>query len=95
MSESYDKEIHNPLAFGREETESDVLRVSEGANEESVESEGIVEGFIEKGRVGIEEQSVSYWGEVYREMQKNYVMLAAVANWVFDMPHTREMGSSN
>ncbi|CAL8991531.1 unnamed protein product [Prunus brigantina] len=52
MSESSDKEIHNPIAFGREETESDVLRVSEGANEESVESEGIVEGFIEKGRTG-------------------------------------------
>ncbi|CAL2227125.1 unnamed protein product [Prunus armeniaca] len=28
-------------------------------------------------------------------MQKNYDMLAAVANWVLDMPHTREMGSSN
>ncbi|CAB4262786.1 unnamed protein product [Prunus armeniaca] len=29
MSESFNKEIHNPLAFGREETESYVLRVSE------------------------------------------------------------------
>lgn len=30
--------------------------------------------------------------EAYREMQKNYVTLEAVANRVLDMPHTPEWG---
>ncbi|KAH0972624.1 hypothetical protein GBA52_024780 [Prunus armeniaca] len=59
-----------------------------GANEEGAKSEGIVEGLIEEGRVGAEKQLVSSEGEVYREMQRNYVMLEAVANQVLDIPHT-------
>ncbi|CAL9024465.1 unnamed protein product, partial [Prunus brigantina] len=51
-----------------------------GCNNKGAESEGIVEGLIEEGRVGVEKQLVSSEGGVYREMERNYVMLEVVSN---------------
>lgn len=100
MSDSSDKEVKNPQAFGGEETKSEGRTITEGASNASIEYEVIVEGLVEDGRVvvdrvGVEKQSVSYRGEAYKEMLRNYVTLQAMANRVLEMPHTPEVGSSN
>lgn len=99
MSDSSDKEVNNPRAFGGEETKSEGRTISEGASNESTESEVIMEGLVEDGRVvdrvGVEKQSISYRGEAYKEMKRNYVTLQAMANRILEMPHTPEVGSSN
>lgn len=45
--------MNSPHIFG-EETESEERTISKGAGDESTESEGIVEGLIEEGRIGVE-----------------------------------------
>lgn len=59
----------------------------------STESEGILEGLIMEGsRAGEEEHSVSFGRKAYREMQRNYAALEAVADRVLGMTQASKVG---
>ncbi|CAL2252506.1 unnamed protein product [Prunus armeniaca] len=90
MSESSDRESHDPLAFGREDTESEEPNEYVCSEDESSQTEGVVECIIERG-----EPSVDSGSEAYREMQMNYTKLEAIVDWVLALSHTLEVGSSN
>lgn len=53
MSESFGKESQDSPAFGGEETESDECSLPIGSEDESTESEHVVEGVIESMMVGM------------------------------------------
>lgn len=95
MSYNSERESQSPPsthAFNGEDLESTEALGMDG---ESTESEGLVEGLIvEKGRAGEKEQSVSYGGEAYQEMQRNYTALEAVANRVLGITQASEVSSS-
>ncbi|CAL2239905.1 unnamed protein product [Prunus armeniaca] len=99
MSESSNKESHDPPAFGRDDTESEEPSEYVCSEGESSQTEGLVEGIIESrlvvhdGEIG--EPLVDSRKAEYREMQRNYKVLEAVANRVLALPHTPEVGSSN
>ncbi|CAL8148624.1 unnamed protein product [Prunus armeniaca] len=90
MSESSDRESHDPLAFGSEDTESEEPNEYVCSEDESSQTEGVVECIIERG-----EPSVDSGSEAYREMQMNYTKLEAIVDWVLALSHTLEVGSSN
>ncbi|KAI5333931.1 PREDICTED: LOC110764017 [Prunus dulcis] len=95
MSDDSEREIQSttsPHAFSGEDLES---AEALGMDDESTESEYLVEGLIvERGKVREEGQSVSSRGEAYREMQRNYVTLEAVANQVLGITQASEVSSS-
>ncbi|BBH05100.1 hypothetical protein Prudu_016392 [Prunus dulcis] len=99
MSESSDRESPDPPAFGGDDTESEEPSQYVCSEEESSETEGIVEGIIESRMIGHGgergEPSVDSGSAAYREMQRNYIELEAIANRVLALPHTLEVGSSN
>ncbi|CAL8992716.1 unnamed protein product [Prunus brigantina] len=99
MFESSDKESHDPPAFGGEDTESEEPSQYVCSEDESSQTEGVVEGMIESRMVVHEgergEPSIDSQEVEYREMHRNYRVLEAVADRVLALPHTPEVGSSN
>ena len=98
MSESSDRES-NPPAFGGDDIESEEPSQYICSEEESSETEGMVEGTIESRMIGPRgergEPSEDSGSAAYREMQRNYIDLEAIANRVLALPQTQEVGSSN
>ncbi|VVA30048.1 PREDICTED: cytosolic purine 5'-nucleotidase, partial [Prunus dulcis] len=94
MSESSDRESPDPPAFGGDDTESEEPSQYVCSEEESSETEGMVEGIIESRMIGHGgergEPSVDSGSAAYREMQRNYIELEAIANRVLALPHTQE-----
>ena len=98
MSESSDRESLDPPAFGGDDTESEEPSQYVCSEEESSDTEGLVEGTIESRMIlsGVErvEPSEDSGAVAYREMQRNYIELEAIANRVLALPQMQE-GSSN
>ncbi|CAL8997921.1 unnamed protein product [Prunus brigantina] len=86
---------HDPFALGGDNTESEEAREYVCSEDESSQTEGLVEGLVEARMVvheGVKsDPSVDSESEVYREMQ----MLEAIADRGLAMPCSLEMGSSN
>ena len=84
MSERSDRESLDPPAFGGDDTESEEPSQYVCSEEESSDTEGLVEGTIESRMVlsGVErvEPSEDSGAAAYREMQRNYIELEAIAN---------------
>ncbi|BBH00055.1 hypothetical protein Prudu_009956 [Prunus dulcis] len=99
MSESSDRESPDPPAFGGDDTESEEHSQYICSKEESSETKGLVEGTIESRMIGPGgergEPSGDSGSAAYREMQRNYIELEAIANRVLALPQTQEVGSSN
>ncbi|BBG93111.1 hypothetical protein Prudu_001023 [Prunus dulcis] len=99
MSESSDRESLDPPAFGGDDTESDEPSQYICSEEEDSETEGLVEGTIESRMIGPGgergQPSEDSGSAAYREMQRNYIELEAIANRVLALPQTQEVGSSN
>ena len=98
MSESSDRESLDPPAFGGDDIESEEPSQYVCSEEESSDTEGLVEGTIESRMIlsGVErvEPSEDSGAAAYREMQRNYIELEAIANRVLALPQMQE-GSSN
>ncbi|CAL8174644.1 unnamed protein product [Prunus armeniaca] len=98
MSDNSERESQSspsPHTFSGEEFESGSHNEDLGTDGESTGLERVVEGLIVEGsRVGGEEQSRSFGGEAYREMQRNYVTLEACANQVLGITQAPEASAS-
>lgn len=103
MSESSDRESHDPFALGGEDTESESSQSEPSlyvcSERESSQTEGVVDGAIESRMVVYEgdrvEPSVSSGLSSYNRMQRNYEELEAVFDRALACAHTTEVGSSN
>ncbi|KAL6269603.1 hypothetical protein ACE6H2_026514 [Prunus campanulata] len=103
MSESSDRESHDPPTFGGKDTKSESSQLEPSlyvcSKRESSQTEGVVEGVIESRMVVHEgdrgEPSVGSGSTTYREMQRNYKELEAIANWVLALPYTPKVGLIN
>ncbi|KAI5324267.1 hypothetical protein L3X38_033340 [Prunus dulcis] len=98
MSNNSERESQSPPsphAFSGEELGSGSHDEALGTDGESTEFEHIAKGLIMEGdRVGDEEQSRSSGGEAYKEMQRNYATLKAVANRVLGITQATEASAS-
>ncbi|CAB4298879.1 unnamed protein product [Prunus armeniaca] len=84
MSKSSGRESHDLLAFGEEDTESEEASLYVCSEDESSETEGVVEGVIESRMIVHEgeggEPLVDFGSAAYKKMQRNYKVLEAIAD---------------